>query len=421
MLAVIAEPEGAAKNLFIGLDRYYNMCGVKYTWASNTSSILVCCICMWGVIAGCRDAFEPMINAPATGYLVIEGFINSSVGRTTIQLSRTGQFAQNGPGPEARASVEIIGEKSNSYALKEKQPGIYESDLLNLTDQSCRLKIKTFDGKVYQSDLISRVETPEIDSVSWRRTSDGLRISVNTHDDSNRSKYYKWTFEETWEVRSVFTSLYKFVTKIDPVTKKPIIEAVERQPGEEKLLFFCWKSNVFDGLMLGSTAKLSRSVITQPVTFIPAESEQLGVLYSIEVEQIALDEKGYEFFNKLKTDTELSGSIFNRQPTELKGNFQCITNPAESVIGYVGFSSKKRKRIFISEVEAQWNYAVLCEIPFTILPVSDTLKKYSDRYTPLYMEPETQTTPQLLFVAGKRCVDCTSRNASNVRPVFWPN
>lgn len=396
------------------------MFGIKNTLTFPALSVLVFCAWFLGVVMGCRDKFEPTLDVPTTGYLVVEGFINSSPGKTVIKLSRTGQFAQNGPAPETGALIEILGENFKSYTLKEVEKGTYESDLLNLKDQSGRLKIKTFNGKIYQSDFINRLETPEIDSLSWKRTNDGLRVSVNAHDDSNQSKYYKWTYEETWELNSVFTSLYKLVSKIDPVTKKPRTEAVERQPGEEKFLFFCWKSNIFGGLILGSTAKLSKSIINQPLVFIPAESERLGVLYSIEAEQVALDEKGYEFFNQLKGDTELTGSIFNRQPTELKGNIRCLTNPTEPVIGYVGFTSKRKKRIFISDIEAAWNYPVSCELPFSILPVSDTLKKYSDRYTPLYMEPETPTTPQLLFVAGNRCVDCTSRNASNVRPIFWP-
>ncbi|HEU5052317.1 MAG TPA: hypothetical protein VFT78_04350, partial [Hanamia sp.] len=38
---------------------------------------------------GCKIEYRPPVESPKTGYLVVEGFINSDGGPTTITLSRT--------------------------------------------------------------------------------------------------------------------------------------------------------------------------------------------------------------------------------------------------------------------------------------------------------------------------------------------
>jgi len=52
------------------------------------------------MFAHCKQVYDPQIAAANTRLLVVEGFINSGAGSTTIRLSRTGDFKDTAIRPE---------------------------------------------------------------------------------------------------------------------------------------------------------------------------------------------------------------------------------------------------------------------------------------------------------------------------------
>ena len=88
--------------------------------------------------------------------------------------------------------------------------GIYTSPNLNLVlNQEYRLRITTSNGKEYLSDYVIAKKTPLIDSLGFRQEDKGVQVYVNAHDDSNNTRYYRWDFDETWEIKSYYYSLFK--------------------------------------------------------------------------------------------------------------------------------------------------------------------------------------------------------------------
>ena len=86
--------------------------------------------------------------------------------------------------------------------------GIYTSSNLGLAlNTEYRLKITTANGKEYLSDYMVAKKTPPIDSLEFRQEEKGVQIYVNTHDDSNNTRYYRWDFDETWEIWSYYYSV----------------------------------------------------------------------------------------------------------------------------------------------------------------------------------------------------------------------
>ncbi|HET8829917.1 MAG TPA: DUF4249 domain-containing protein [Pelobium sp.] len=381
--------------------------------------ISILLICAMLLQFSCRKPFEPMLDSPLTGYLVVEGFINVN-GVTTIKLSRTKKLGEQRLfKPEFEAQVQIIGENALAYDVREKNDGVYESDVLELSGQKYQLKIKTADGEEYESKIVEKKITPPIDSVSWNREQNGVQIKVNSHDDQNKTKYYKWTFDEVWEINAAFPVDYKFVNTITPGTNSSFITVVERTPAEKDEIYYCWQGGSSNQILLGSTAKLSEDIISFPVKFIPNGNPRLEILYSINVKQIALDLDGYNFYFNLKGNTETNGSIFDRQPSETTGNIICTSNPQEQVIGYVGVGTVEEKRIFIEQLK-DWNYRFLCNTDVKNISLAqDTLSKYAPGYQPIGIRYNGPTIIGYQ-IAISQCVDCTVRG-SNIRPVFWPN
>jgi hypothetical protein len=380
--------------------------------------LLLCC-CLIIVIAGCKEKYEPPVTSPGIGYLVIEGII-SAQGPADIRLSRTIPLPDSARTTnESRALVQLEGTDGSKNVLTESGTGtgVYKHPMLNLnSNHQYRLFIKTRDGKDYASDFVKVRIAPPIDSISWIRENEGVRIYINTHDPQNNTWYYRWETEETWEFHSnYYTSLeFNIVPPLGEI-KGVKYRRPDRQVDES--LFKCWQNENSTKLLLGSSAKLSEDVIHLPLIYIPQPSWKLGVLYSILIKQYALTREEYEFLQKMKRNSEETGSIFDRQPSELKGNVRCLTKPEEPVIGFIGIANRYEKRIFIKRNEVpDWGYFMRCE--YREIP-SDSAEFYPN-WAPIAPAEFSMTGAIIKYSASEwTCVDCT-RRGRNVKPTFWP-
>ncbi|MDO3626770.1 DUF4249 family protein [Mucilaginibacter sp. BT774] len=80
---------------------------------------------------------------------------------------------------------------------------------------------------------------------------------------------------------------------------------------------------------------ISKRYYQNPILSIASSAEKLSVEYSILVKQYALSADAYKFYANLKKNTEQLGSIFDAQPSAIRGNIHFVTTPAEPVIGYL--------------------------------------------------------------------------------------
>src|SRR5438105_12390989 len=104
----------------------------------NLSGVIFCIVLL---IFGCKKKYDSPAITPSKGYLVVEGFINSDGGATTIFLSRTIPLADTARlVRERKAQVNIQSETNTSYPLTEVSPGAYVSNALTL-DKTTRYRI----------------------------------------------------------------------------------------------------------------------------------------------------------------------------------------------------------------------------------------------------------------------------------------
>lgn len=370
----------------------------------------------------CKQEYIPQLEEKNLSLLVVEGFLNSGQGPTNIHLSRTVDLANRAATKsELGAQVRVEGENGSSFTLIGNPNGEYSIAQLALANNvKYRLWIKTTDGKEYASDFTPIKYTPPIDSITWQRESDGVRLYVNTHDPQNATRYYQWEYEETWEFRSSFRSSVKYIR--DNITNR-IIAMDFKYPDHtvDTTIYKCWKTVNSTSIILGSSERLTADVIYLPFHFINQGSEQLSVLYSINLKQYAISHEKYLFLEKMKKNTEQLGSLFDPQPTQLSGNIHCLTDPNEIVIGFVEISQQQTKRKFIYNNEVDnWNYNPGC-FEIEIDNIRDSLAKYGEIVVP--------TTPSLVSPFGMiiksyatpdiKCVDCRIGRL-NQKPTFWP-
>ena len=380
--------------------------------------LLYCLLAL--LVAGCKEHYESPVQSPLTGYLVVEGVVNSGSGTAGITLSRTTKLDNRNILTETGAIVKLEGEDNSVYAFGDRGQGIYSTSNLNLnTAVKYRLHITSNGGKDYLSDYVAVKSNPPIDSISWKRENGGgVQLYANTHDTQNNTRYYQWAYDETWQIQSTYYSVLKY-----KVTQPNIYSVVYKDSATfsyDPNIINCWQYNSSNTLLLGSTAKLSKDVVYLPVAFVPHGSIKIGLLYSINVKQYAWTKEGYEFLEKMKKNTESTGSIFDAQPSELNGNIHNISDSSEPVIGYFNICPVQEKRIFIRVSELpQWDYQSGC-YAVEIKNISDTIFAKGLGLMPTIVG-ETSPTGGIatFFAAPSQCVDCTLRG-SNIKPAYWP-
>ncbi|HEY8780989.1 MAG TPA: DUF4249 domain-containing protein [Mucilaginibacter sp.] len=367
---------------------------------------------------GCRKPYSPPAITGKGSYLVVEGVINSGTDSTVIKLSRTVNVSSKvTANPVTGAALAVESDQNAIYPLTETANGNYVSAGLNLDiSRQYRLSIKTSDNKQYLSDLVPVNVTPPIDSIGYNivTTADtGIQIYVNTHDANNNTRYYRWDYDEAWAFHAKYASNF--------ISDGSAIFARTRA----QYMFFCFTNDVSGVIVLGSSAKLQQNVIYQnPIIFIPSASEKLESKYSILLREYALTADAYSFWVNLKKNTEQLGSIFDAQPSQIKGNIHSTTNPQEPVIGYISACTVSSKRIFISNSQLpNWvpTYPYQCNL--------DTTGKGSGIYIhDLIVNPQTFfiidgipsafNPSRYTFTESNACVDCTIRG-TKTQPAFW--
>ncbi|HVS97663.1 MAG TPA: DUF4249 domain-containing protein, partial [Puia sp.] len=269
---------------------------------------------------GCKDKYVSPYSAPATGYLVVEGYISGNTS-TQFTVSRTIPLpGSTTPPPEHGAKVQVEGSDNSIHPLPETSTGVYKDSFALSPQAQYRLRIHTAGGEDYLSDYVPFKVTPAIDSISWSNGPDGVTIYANSHDPSNATRYYQWNWDQVYEYQAGEYSEYEYIRATNKVIERP----------DSDQIWHCWSSSNSTSILVSTSAKLAQDVISlYPVKHIPPNDIQLSLLYSILVRQYALTGDGYNFLSLMQKNTESLGTIFDAQPSQITGNVHSLTHPAE--------------------------------------------------------------------------------------------
>ncbi len=354
----------------------------------------------------CIEQFIPETNEDIE-LLVVEGLITDKPEENVIKLSKSLPLGRKKVvSPIKGAAVTITDDIGRSYTLTEKVTGTYVTSpswFIGEVGRKYRLKIDTktqliSGNHLYESAIVEMKPVPPIDSVYWEkeiisfseipgRTVEGARIYLGTGDETDKCKYYRWDYAETWEFRIPFN-----VPNWD-----------------------CWITQNSTRIDIKSTASLQLNKITDyPLLFISNETDRLKVKYSILVNQYSLGEDEYYYWEKLQNISQDLGTLYDIIPANVNSNIACTQDPAQKVLGYFSVSARSSKRIFIDDYfSGQVNSYSGC-ITDTIWgsgPING-LNSY------VWVLEEHQMPDFRVITNEKRCADCTTRG-TKIEPSFW--
>jgi hypothetical protein len=353
------------------------------------------------IAPGCIRQFIPAVSQDQN-LLVVEGTITDQPGMNTINISTSMPLGKRSQAkPLAGCNVYLTDDLGNKIMLSENTEGSYSCDpsFQGVVGRSYTIHVKTnsLNSELsYQSSPVLMRPVPDIDSVFWERVvfardlynwpiAEGAQIFLSTHDPLNSCRYYRWEYVETWE----FTLPFYVANKT------------------------CWVTNKSNDINIKNTSSLADDRIEKfPINFITNATDRLKIKYSILVNQYALNEEEYAYWEKLRNTTQEVGGLYDLIPESIPSNITCIEKPDERVLGYFSVSSVKSKRIFI---KSQFN---------------GTANLYGDCVNAL--GSKTEIIPGLndyVWIIGESlygytltyfrgCADCTDRGSTAVPP-FW--
>jgi hypothetical protein len=354
----------------------------------------------------CIESFIPETDEDLE-LLVVEGLITDKPQENTIKLSRSLPLGRKKVlKPIKGALVTITDDFGRSYTLTEKVTGTYVTNPTKFICEVGRKYKLNIDTKtqwisgnhLYESAMIEMKPVPLIDTVYYKKeiisysdipshSIEGCQIYLGTADKTDRCRYYRWDYAETWEIRLPFN----------------VPNGI------------CWITENSKRIDIKSTAALQVNRISDyPLLFISNETDRLKEKYSILVNQYSLSEDEFHYWEKLQSISQNVGSLYDIIPANVSSNVTCTQDPAQKVLGYFSVSGKSSKRIFIDELFwGQINFYTTC-ITDTIYgrgPI-DGLNSY------IWVLEEHQLPDYRVITDQKRCADCTTRG-TNIEPSFW--
>ena len=288
---------------------------------------------------------ESLSGAPL---LVVDGEITNAAGPYEVVLSYVSPTLKAYEGEVlSGAEVYITDQEGNRASLVEvaSDPGTYATDSASFRGEVqniYQLHIVTPDGKTYASLPETMPAVAPIDSIYFKlenrprinelgTTLDewGLRFYLKTGQRDDGPAFYRWRWVET----------YQFVA---PLTLPMQLNVP-----------ICYQSATsLRSIAIASTTGLRRSLIEQQkLNFAPKTGLRFQRRYSLLVQQYALTERAYTFWENIQAQQEDVGSIFSPPPAPIIGNIYNVNNEREVILGYFQASSVTEKRIFVTRSE----------------------------------------------------------------------
>jgi hypothetical protein len=302
---------------------------------------------------GCIDPYEVTIE-DGPQLLTIEGMVTNGPGPHSVKLTRSDTYGSVFEGlirPVAGATVIVRDEIGKVVFLKEdsENRGYYltPSEFSAEVGRTYTLQIQLLEGKVYTSLPEKVAAVPEIQNISYQveripiqgeiNDASGVQLIVDFEDPAGENNFYYWKKGESVHVLETRPDLYTELPPSRAPAPKDCCAVCFRTEQTSNASIFIANDDNFNGL----NTRLAAG-------FIQDNGLRFVNTFRIDLEQYSISQEAYRFLRLAKQQSELSGSVFDPPPANIRGNIISLDNPDEVVLGYFMAAGETSKRIYIS-------------------------------------------------------------------------
>jgi hypothetical protein len=326
---------------------------------------------MWVVLgSACVEPYNaPVITMERK--LVVDGLITDAPGPYKVRLFMSSYLDEEMDKPidVTNAVVTIVDDLGVEELLTEELPGEYvTSSMQGVVGRKYRLDIQLADGKIYQSSVEEINPPGEIEKLyfEFRENSinqtdltlpqDAFWIYLDARGVSGEKNLLRWRWQGTYKTHtypSLRTRLVANAEVPDPIPCSGYIESegalVQVGPCE---CCDCWvpfynRDVLISNNDFASDESFKRILIGK----IPIDRIYFLEKFHIGVEQLAMTDAAYEFWDLLGASKHGAGNIFQPNAVQVKGNIRCVTDEDEEVFGVFSTSSVAYNEMFLSRLD----------------------------------------------------------------------
>lgn len=319
----------------------------------------------------CVDPYEVEVEG-GEQLLTVEATLTSEPGRQRVRLTRSDRYGSVFEGliRPVRGATVIVRDDLGEVAFLEEddeERGSYftKSDFATQVGRSYTLQIQTVDGKIYSS-LPERVSAvPEINSVQLETVRipvegeendrSGIQLIAELSDPAEENNFYLWRNGP---------SVYVLETRPDLFTPRPSDSNPSRDPQPKDCCITCYRSEIVgnQGVFIANDDNFNGLTTRIAAGFIEDDGLRFVNTYRVDLRQISISPEAFRFLRLVKQQTEISGSVFDPPPANIRSNMINLEDPDEVVLGYFIAGAETVRRIYISTADLDFTQ------PKTIIP-----------------------------------------------------
>jgi hypothetical protein len=296
----------------------------------------------------CLDRLD-FIAETEEGQLVITGLLTDGEGPHQVTISRTSPFGLP-PAGATGATVKVLSAKGEWISYTETGRGNYELNGFTATEGEEYALEVWLDGVQYASYFQKMPNEVGIDEVSLKfnfepytnnRPETVLTISAETTlPPAAEPIYLRWQLDEAymWLLTSFPCS------GLCPPPPNPcyIFDSIEPN-----------RITLFNG---------SSTVTRRTFQTLGKRKVDNSFLYPffVTVKQLSISKEAFQFWERVKTISDNTGSPFDTPPAPILGNIVNLSDPADIVLGYFEVAKETVTRIYTTRNEVPYYLNPIC-------------------------------------------------------------
>jgi len=298
----------------------------------------------------CVDPFDPDIDGEGRK-LVVDGLITNLPDAYTVRLTYSEPYNNDSLTlPVTNATVYITDDLNKRFDLSYTRQGNYVTDTTKFQGEAGKtytLHIRTPDGKTYESQPEKMQAAPKIDTIFARfvEQADSRNVKtryfeayLRTTDPSDVQNFYQWRTAH-YKLLEWCAEIYEF--RLSTIFLYYCCQYVP-----------CWdilRCRGNDCVQVENDAYFNGNTFEYYIARIPFDSKED---YFLSVDQLALSESTYRYWNTINKQLNNTGGIFDVPPAAAIGNVANVNDPNEIVLGIFNVAGATRKGVHLERAFA---------------------------------------------------------------------
>jgi hypothetical protein len=303
-------------------------------------------------LGSCIDPYEVEVKQ-GPQYLTINGTITSQAQVHRVRLTRGDTYGSIFQGlirPVTGATVIVRDNLGKVTFLTENQVdrGYYDTpaNFAAVVGRTYTLQIQLVDGKVYTSlpELVNA--SPPIKNLSYQskripvkgeiNNASGVQLIVDLDDPADQNNFYYYRNSEATYVLETRPDLY--------TTPAP-----DRSPAPKDCCSTCFQTETVgnQSYFLSSDDNFNGLTTKLIAGFVPDNGRRFVNTYRVDLRQLNVSQEAFRFLRLVKQQSEISGSVFDPPPANIRGNMISLDDPEEVVLGFFIAAGESQRRVYI--------------------------------------------------------------------------